>query len=956
MTDTGLRPNAYPVWWEADVVLRDGSVAHVRPILPTDADRLRRFHAGQSAESIYLRFFAPLKTLSDKDVARFTQVDYDWRVALVVTVNGEIIGVARYDRIDGTTAEVAFHISDAHQGKGVGSVLLEHLAAIGQECGVAKFVADVLPQNRKMIQVFTEAGYEVNYHFDDGVIAVAFTIEPTEQSQAVRLSREHRAEALSVRSMLFPESIAVIGASRRVDSVGGQLLANIRASGFTGRVHAVNIEARHVQGLEAHSRVSEIPDHVDLAVVAVPAASVQLVVQDCATAGVKTLLVVSAGFAESGPLGEKRQDELLRTARSSGMRVIGPNSFGIMNSHPDVRLNATLAPDLPAAGSLGLVAQSGALGIAVLALAARRNLGISIFASAGNRVDVSGNDFMQYWIDDQDTQAVGLYLESMGNPRKFSRIARQLALLKPVIVVKSGVSSYGVAPGHRVRANNVPLAAFEAMLRQAGVIRVENVHQLFDVAQLVVHQPLPRGDRVAIVGNSVALGALTAQACVSWGLEVTHGPVSLPAEASAAEFSTVLDSAFGDDLVDSVLTCFIPPLHTSGEDVAHAVVQSAANSGKPCCATFLGMVGVTEALSGGGRVVLDPRADASPRAEGRRSSDGRRSADGSTTVGTSNSVHGVDSANSVDGSFRADGGTGADDSARADQPVRAPVRVVPAYAMPEDAVRALAAATRYGQWRAREHGVLVNPSDVDMQTAEQLVESVLTESPEGRALTAVETQSLMAAYGVKIWPTIPAANADEAVAAAEELGYPVVVKSISPSVRHQPGQAAMHLDLQSEASVRESFEALSARLSPLGADTFVVQRMATPGVACVVRTAEDPVFGPVVTFSIAGPPTDLLDDIGYRIPPLTDVDVRDLISSVKASPLLDGYHGAAPVNRAAMEDLIARISVMADRQPDISSLEINPAIAQTGGVDVLGVEIVVSPSTKRTDAQRRAMT
>jgi acyl-CoA synthetase (NDP forming)/RimJ/RimL family protein N-acetyltransferase len=902
MTETGVRPEAYPVWWEADVVLRDGSVAHVRPILPTDADRLRRFHAGQSAESIYLRFFAPLKTLSDKDVARFTQVDYDWRVALVATVREDIIGVARYDRLDATAAEVAFHISDAHQGKGVGSVLLEHLAAIGQERGVTKFVADVLPQNRKMIQVFTEAGYEVNYHFDDGVIAVAFTIEPTAQSQAVRVSREHRAEALSVRSFLFPESIAVIGASRRSDSIGHHLLTNIRAGGFTGRVHAVNIEARHVQGLEAHSRVSEIPDQVDLAVVAVPAESVQLVVQDCATAGVKTLLVVSAGFAESGAAGKRRQDDLLRTARSSGMRVIGPNSFGVINSHPDIRLNASLAPELPPAGTLGLVAQSGALGIAVLALAARRNLGISVFASAGNRVDVSGNDFMQYWIDDDNTHAVGLYLESMGNPRKFSRIARQLALRKPVIVVKSTISSYGVPPGHRVRASKVPPAAFDAMLRQAGVIRVENVHQLFDVAQLVVHQPLPRGARVAIVGNSDALGALTAQACVSWGLEVTHGPVSLPAEAQGPEFSTVLDAAFADDGVDSVLTCFIPPLVTPGEDVAQAVVDSAGKSGKPCAATFLGMVGLTEALSGG---------------------------------------HGTDATEGTDGT---------------DQPERLSRRAVPAYAMPEDAVRAIAAATRYGQWRARERGELVEPEGLDLPAAERLVEDVLAESPSGRALTPVETGTLLAAYGLKLWPTIPAATADEAVAAAEEIGYPVVIKSISPTVRHQPGQAAMHVDLQNEAAVRDSFESLSARLSPLGADLFVVQRMATPGVGCVVRTSDDPVFGPVVAFSIAGPPTDLLDDIGYRIPPLTDVDVKDLISSVKASPLLDGYRGAAVVDRGALADLIARVSVLADRQPDVVSLEINPVIAHPGGVDVLGAEIVIRPATKRTDAERRALT
>jgi acyl-CoA synthetase (NDP forming)/GNAT superfamily N-acetyltransferase len=899
MTDTDTRPDTYPAWWEADVVLRDGSVAHVRPIVPNDADGVRRFHAGQSAESIYLRFFAPLKTLSDKDVARFTQVDYDWRVALVATVHQDIIGIARFDRLDETTAEVAFHISDAHQGMGVGSVLLEHLAAAAQERGVTKFVADVLPQNRKMIQVFTEAGYDVDYKFDDGVIAVAFTIEPTEQSQAVRLSRERRAEALSVRSALFPGSIAVIGASRRVDSIGHQLLANVRAGGFTGRVHAVNIEARHVQGLEAHSRVSEIPDQIDLAVVAVPAESVQLVVQDCATAGVKTLLVVSAGFAESGPAGVRRQKELLKAARSNGMRVIGPNSFGIINSHPDVRLNASLASTLPPAGTLGLVSQSGALGIAVLALAARRNLGISVFASAGNRVDVSGNDFMQYWIDDEDTTAVGLYLESVGNPRKFSRIARQLALRKPVIVVKSAVSPYGVPPGHRVRPISVPQAAFDAMLRQAGVIRVENVHQLFDVAQFVVHQPLPRGGRVAIVGNSDALGALTAQACVSWGLEVTHGPVSLPAEANAADFSRVLDAAFGDENVDSVLTCFIPPLVTTGEDVAHAVVESAAKSEKACGATFLGMTGITEALSGSHR---------------------------------------------TDGTSPGDAGE------------HRPRRAVPAYAMPEDAVRALAAATRYGQWRARERGEMVEPTGLDLPAAERLVEGVLEDVPGGRTLTQNEAQTVLAAYGVKLWPTVSVATADEAVAAADELGYPVVIKSVSPAVRHQPSQIAMHVDLQTEASVRDSFEALSARLSPMGADDFVVQRMGTPGVACVVRTSEDPVFGPVVSFSVAGPPTDLLNDIGYRIPPLTNVDVTDLISSVKASPLLDGYRGAPRADRDALADLIARVSVLADRQPDVASLEINPALAHPGGVDVLGVEIVVAPSTKRTDAVRRAMT
>ena len=889
MTEPASPPVTYPAQWEADVVLRDGSMAHVRPIRPEDADGVRRFHAGQSAESIYLRFFAPLKQLSDRDVARFTEVDYHQRVALVATVHDDIIGIARYDCIDATTAEVAFNISDAYQGRGVGSVLLEHLAAIAQEEGVHRFVADVLPQNRKMISVFTEAGYEVSHHYDDGVIAVSFTITPTEQSQAVVLAREHRAESVSMRGVLFPRAVAVVGASRRADSIGHLMLQNILTGGFTGPVFAVNPEAREVLGLQSYARVGDIDAPVDLAVIAVPAESVLDVVRDCAGAGVKGLLVVSAGFAEAGPEGEVRQRELLRTARTSGMRVIGPNSFGVINSHPDVSLNASLAPALPPAGRFGLFAQSGALGVAVLASAARRNLGVSVFASAGNRVDVSGNDFMQYWIDDDDTSAVGLYLESMGNPRKFSRIARHLASIKPVIVVKSGVSSYGVPPGHRARATRVPTGAFDAMLRQAGVIRVENVHQLFDVAQLVVHQPLPRGNRVAIVGNSSALGALTAEACISWDLEVTHGPVSVSAEASAGESAVAIEAAFADERVDSVLTCFIPPMVTLDEEVAAAVAEASAGSDKPCAATFLGMRGVTEALS---RKDLD--------AQGVR-------------------------------------------------------RAVPAYSMPEDAVRALAAATRYGEWRARDKGERVAPAGIDRLAAERLVDGVIAGSPAGRPLVADEVEQLLGHYGIRVWPTVAVASADEAVAAAAELGYPVVLKSTSPLVRHQVGASGVRVDLASETSVREAFATLCGRLAPLAANSFVVQRMAEPGVPCVINTTEDPLFGPVVSFSVAGPPTELLGDVGHRIPPLTDVDVSDLISSVRAAPLLHGHRGAAPVNRSALSDLIARAAVLADEIPEVAFLDLNPVNAHPGGVDVLGAEVVVAPASVRKDTGRRAL-
>jgi acyl-CoA synthetase (NDP forming) len=430
--------------------------------------------------------------------------------------------------------------------------------------------------------------------------------------------------------------------------------------------------------------------------------------------------------------------------------------------------------------------------------------------------------------------------------------------------------------------------AFDAMLRQAGVIRVENVHQMFDVAQLVVHQPLPQGNRVAIVGNSDALGALTAEACVSWGLEVAHGPVSLPSDARAERYAEALGDAFADPGVDSVLTCFIPPLVTLDEDVATAVRDAALISEKPCLATFLGMRGVVERLTG---TTQDGRAE-----------------------------------------------------------------VVPAYSMPEDAVRALAAATRYAEWRARDRGVPVRPVGIDREAAEQLVDRVLEESPEGRPLTHQEVTALLGAYGIEVWGSVPARTVDEAVAAAASIGYPVVVKSVAPLVRHSPGLSGIRVDLRSEAQLREAFEGLDERLAPMSANTFVVQRMATPGVSCVVRSDEDPLFGPVVSFSIAGPPTELLGDIGHRNPPLTDVDVTDLISSVKASPMRHGHRGADPVHRAALADLIARISVLADNLPEVAGLVLNPVNAQPGGVDVLGAEVTLSPTPRRKDPGRRTLT
>ena len=880
-------PPGYPTAWEADVVLRDGSVAHIRPIKPSDAPLIEVFHSRQSDESIYFRFFAPLKRLPPKDLHRFTHVDYVDRVALVATVRDDIVGIGRYDRVSPTSAEVAFNISDHFQGRGIGSVMLEHLAAIAEEDGITRFVAEVLPQNRKMLAVFSEAGYVVSRRFEDGVVSVSFDIAETEASIAVRTAREHRAEAKSMASILTPRSIAVIGASTDPDAVGHLVLRNLVDAGFTGSVAAVNAKATEILGVPSHPRIGDVPGEVDLAIVAVPARNMISVVDQCAEKGVRSLLVISSGFAESGPEGAALQAEVVRLAHGSGMRVLGPNSFGVVNLDPAVRLNASIAPRLPAPGGLGLFAQSGALGIAVMDSAARRGLGISVFASAGNRADVSGNDFMHYWIDDERTRAVGLYLESMGNPRKFSRIARQLAAEKPVIVTSSGFSSYGLPPGHQVRESQMGLGVLRAMYRQAGVIRTENTHQMFDIAQLVCGQPLPAGPRVGIVANSDALSALTAQAVDTWRLEITHGPVALGSEATTEEFKEALATAASDPDVDSVIACFIPPLLTEDEDVAAAVRDAARDQGKPVLGSLMGM---------------------------RRGADDLQYTD-------------------------ADGVS----------------RVVPIYSMPEDAVRALAMVTRYAQWRAADRGELVAPVGIAKRSAQEFIDSVLAETPEGRTLSNEEAATLLGTYGVSVWPTMPVRSVDDAVRTAAEIGYPVVVKSTAERLRHQRSVTSIRIDLGTESAVREAYESLDEHLLPSEAGSIVMQRMAREGVACVVRSTEDPLFGPVVSFSIAGAPTELLDDVAHRIPPMTDKDVRELIGSVKAAPLLQGYRGAEPVHGPALEDLVARVSVLAEDHPEIASLVLNPVQAHPGGADVLGAEVRLAPGPQRQDASRRAL-
>ncbi|MCX0278020.1 GNAT family N-acetyltransferase [Nocardia zapadnayensis] len=887
----------YPSYWEADVVLRDGATAHVRPIRPSDADGIQTMHSKQSPESIYLRFFAPLPVLPEKDLARFVQVDHRDRVAFVMTIGEEIIGVARYDRIDDTAAEVAFNIADAHQGRGIGSIFLEHLAAAARERGLEVFTAEVLPQNRSMLQVFAAAGYEVSREFDDGVVAVRFEIDPTEKSIQVQEAREHRAEAKSVRSILHPGSVVVIGASRKRNSTGNLLLRNLTAARFTGTITVVHPEADSVAGFPTVPSLDAVSEPIDLAVIAVPAESCAQVVRDCAARGVKSVVVISSGFAETGEHGLELQREMVATARSHGMRVVGPNSFGLANTAPEVSLNASLAPFLPDAGTLGLFSQSGALGTALLAAAKTRGLGISTFVSAGNRADLSGNDLLQYWEEDPATATVGLYLESIGNPRKFSRIARRVSQVKPVIVVKSAFTGRELPPGHQVRVSSLSATALDQVLTQAGVVRADTIHQLFDVAQVFSFQPLPAGRRVGVVGNSAALSTLVVQRARSEGLRVETAPVSLHPEVHAEEFAAALKDMYADPAVDSVVVTFAPSAGAEEREIAAVLADEAARSGITTVACFLGVHGVKDELT-----AYTPQEDGSRAA-----------------------------------------------------------RSVPSYMGPEDAVWALARATEYAMWRKSDRGRYPELENVDPRAARDIIERNLAgvEPGETVLLGRDDTRALLGAYGLEFLPYLTARTVDEALAAADTLGYPVALKAVHKRLRHRMELGGVRLNVDDPEELREDWAGISAVIDSVldpGDDHGIdVQAMAPPGSACVIRAGEDPLLGPMVSFSLAGDTSELLDDVAHRVAPLTDVDAAQLVRSLKASPRLFGYKGLPVMNMEPTEDVLLRLSALVEAFPAIRDVEIQPIVVTESDSHILSVKVELEASADRIDSQRRRM-
>jgi len=841
----------------ADVLLSDGSTVHIRPIQPEDADRIVALHSRFSDRTRYLRYFSPYPRIPARDLARFVTVDHRNREALVASIGDDLIAVGRYDRLGegAPDAEVAFVVEDAHQGRGLGSILLEHLASAAQGHGITRFVAEVLPQNQTMLRVFSDAGYQISREYADGVVHLTFPIAPTVRSTEVQRRRERRTEAASMARLLSPRSVAVYGVRRDGSGLGAALLRHVIASGFAGPVYPIHPSSATLDGIPAYPSASSAPGPVDLALVATPAAAIGSIVEDAAGGGAHGLVVVSAGFAESGPEGAEIQRALLAAARAHRVRLVGPNALGLANTDPSIALNATVAPHLPERGRVGLFCQSAAMGIAMLAATHERGLGLSTFASVGNRADVSGNDLLQYWRDDPRTDVILLYLETFGNPHKFTRIARETAREKPIVTATAGASTHH--PGLDAEAS-------AALFGQSGVIRVQTVTELFDVGELLAYQPLPTGDRVGVVGNAAALVSLASGACEREGL-ITEAPQRTVATgAPPPDLAGAVQAALADEAVDTVLVTIAPPI--PGADVAYeeAVAAVATEAEKPVVAVFVGA-----------------------------------SRDRSRLRAAS----------------------------------------VPTFSTVEEAARALGHVVRYAHWRRSPAGTMVEYPDIQFEAARAVVHA------HG------EVWRLLRAYGVAVLRTIAVDNVQAAQRAARHVGYPVAIKAAGPELRHRLDLGAVRLGIADGRGLRAAFMEIAERF---GGDVLV-QPMAGPGVACVVEVVDDPAFGPVVGFGLGGIASDLLGDRSWRAAPLTDSDARALVRGPRAAALLQGYRGAPPVDEDALVELLLRVGQLADENPEVKRLSLNPVIAHPMGVTVLHADISYGEAVPRPDTGPRRL-
>jgi acetyl coenzyme A synthetase (ADP forming)-like protein len=876
-----------------DVILRDGSTLRLRAPRQEDAAAVLGFFEGLSERSLYLRFHG-LPVLGPKLVEPLLEPDWDERGALLGTFaddGGErVVALGSYTRLrDPALAEAAFAVSDAHQGHGIGTRLLEQLAERAAEVGIERFSAEVLPENRGMLGVFEAAGFELTRELEGGELEVQFPIAPTEAYRERVEERDHAAVVASLRPFFAPESVAVVGASRRRGSIGGELFRNVLAGDFVGAAYPVNREGASVAGVRGYASVSEIPDAVDLAVVSLPAPSVLEAAEDALRKGVRALVVISAGFAEVGREGAERQERLLALVRAHGARLIGPNCLGIATAAAS--LNASFAARSAPSGNIGFSSQSGALGLALLEAAEARGLGLSAFVSIGNKADVSSNDLLEWWEDDDATAVILLYVESFGNPRRFGRLARRVARRKPILALKSGTSATGQrAASSHTAALAGSEAAVDALFGQAGVIRAGSLEELIDVAALLSSQPAPKGRRVAVLTNAGGLGILCADACEAAGLELPEladetrarllellspeasaaNPVDMLGGATAAAYAEALPLLMADPHADAVVALFVPTVTATADAVADALERAAEASGeeKPVLGVVMSAAGIPAPLR---------------RAESR----------------------------------------------------------VAAFAYPESAARALGRAAERAEWLRRPHGTVPALDAVDRPAASRVVERALAVA-EDVWLDPAETRELLSAYGLPLVGERVAATPAEAAAAAAELGFPTVVKTAAAGV-HKTEMGGVVLDLPDAEAVRAAAERLGGPV--------VVQPLVRGGAELLAGVVQDPVFGPLVAFGPGGVLAELIGEAAFRIAPLTDADAEELVSSGKAGRLVAGFRGSPPADADALVDLVLRLALLGEELPAVAELDLNPVLALPDGCVAVDARVRVRRPERRTRAK-----
>jgi acetyl coenzyme A synthetase (ADP forming)-like protein len=893
------------------LILRDGTTATLRVAQPQDRDALRAFFQQLSPDSIQKRFFSSAPPRPEWIATLCDPSDPKTQLSLIVLRasggSSRVIATGSYMTGANGTAEVALAVDDAFHGKGLGSLLLERLALLAVKHGITEFWAVTHMDNRPMLEVFYRSGFQVREKLEHGYVQLAFSVLPTAASVARSELLDRLFTTASLQPLFRPSSVVVVGASRDPSSIGYKLLEALIMNRFQGPVYPVNPKAAVVGSMRAYPSVRDLPDPVDLAVIAVPRDAVLAVVDDCAARGIKALVVITAGFAEVGREGQNLQQQLLDKVRGYGMRMVGPNCMGLLNTAPDVQLNASFSPIFPPPGRVAMSSQSGALGLAILALARRLHLGLSTFISVGNKADVSGNDLLQYWEEDEATDVILLYLESFGNPRRFARIARRVSRRKPIIAVKSVRTLAGRrAAGSHTAALAASDVAVEALFRQTGVIRADTLEEMFDLAAALGSQSLPRGRRVAIITNAGGPGILCADACEAGKLLVPElsaatkarlatilppqaslaNPVDMIASAGPEHYRHTIETVLASDECDALVIIYIPVGVGHRQEILDAISAGVASG---------------RASGGADKPVLACLM--------------------------------VEEGSSL--------------------PLQVAQEALPTYAFPEAAARVLGKVAEYADWRAQPPGMFVEFDDAAPQTARQISQKALAERGSGW-LSTEEARQVLLAMGLPVAPGGVAQSADAAAELAQQIGFPVAVKLASHRIVHKTETGGIVLNLTDAAGVRQAFATIRDRLARAGEleamEGVLVQPMVHGGVEVMVGVTTDSLFGPLIAFGLGGIHVEILGDVRFRITPLSDRDAHEMVHEIRGYRLLEGYRGHPPADVKALEEVLLRISLLVDEVPEITELDLNPIFALAPGqgcqiVDArIRVELAGSPA------------